>query len=187
MLENPYKIIELEDYDIVVPFFCYQCGACCRDFIPQFNSEDVLKIAEHIGKTFGVVERMIKESYKRFNNKPFDCIFLTAKKRCTIYPVRPEGCRLFPLFTDFGSSDVDCQGHREFHRIVDIFFERDGYSALWEPGIYLREAKRNIRRIPEDEKPTVWQKFIKTAPSENMILRFTEINGITVEHRKHDS
>ena len=41
----------------------------------------------------------------------YPCPFLRDggdKKKCGVYPVRPNGCRVYPFETDFGRQGVDC-------------------------------------------------------------------------------
>jgi len=51
------------------------------------------------------------------------CPFLGEDKNCQIYPVRPNGCKAYPIDTDFGRCGVDCPGMK----IVDeADFEEEG-------------------------------------------------------------
>jgi len=38
------------------------------------------------------------------------------RSSCDIYSVRPDGCRLFPFETDFGTAGVDCPGAKKAWR-----------------------------------------------------------------------
>lgn len=120
-----FGIIEFRNYDVLVPFICHKCGACCHSFAPQIPADDLAKITRYLNKPQEEIKRQHAECYrKRFTDTPANCIFLNEKKQCMIYPLRPEPCRLFPLLTDFVAAYVNCPGHKEFYRIVKALFAR---------------------------------------------------------------
>lgn len=172
-------VIELKKYDLIIPFICHKCGECCHNFVPQISAEDLPKIALYLNKPQEEVRIQHEECYKRkFTGEPANCSFLNKKNYCTIYPLRPEGCRLYP-FTDFGACGVNCPGHDEFYRVVDAFFAHRIYAALHLPG--LREfshRKNNIRIVPNREWPRLLRKFKKTQPSDSMMREFYSINKL---------
>lgn len=67
------------------------------------------------------------------------CIFLTEGGECTIYDIRPEGCRLYPLIMSMPSRepilDDECPNREDFHidpeevielnHLVDTLIEED--------------------------------------------------------------
>jgi len=68
------------------------------------------------------------------------CFFLSSEGRCTIYDIRPFGCRLYPLIMSLPSMvpilDEECP-HREEFRIEpeDIMELRKLVETLIEEGI----------------------------------------------------
>ena len=167
--------IELRKYDALIPFVCHRCGACCHNFVPQIWAEDLPKIARYLKRPREKTKIQHEECYrKKFTTKPVDCSFLSEKNQCMIYPLRPEGCRLYP-FTDFGACGVDCPGHKEFYRVVDAFFARREYAALWSPG---SPYNHSIRSVPDREWPTLLRKFTKAQPSNGMAQKFFNINEV---------
>ena len=99
-----YKIIELRDFDVLLPFVCRKCGSCCHGFAPQIIAEDLPRIGQHIGKPSEEIMKLHKEAYrKKFTDSPINCSFLNNKNQCSIYSMRPEPCQLYPLETDFGT------------------------------------------------------------------------------------
>jgi len=182
-----YQIIELKEYDVLLPFVCHNCGSCCRGFAPQIPIADFPRIAQHVGKSIEEIERQHSEAYsKKFTDSPIDCSFLNNNNQCSIYPMRPEPCRLYPLKTDFGTAGVNCIGYKEFHAIVDAFFARRKYAALWRSDSY----RKPVRPIPRHQLTVVWKTFIKAKPSSATIRRFVKLNKIPIDHmrepnRKH--
>lgn len=90
-------------------FKCQQCGACCagpsEGYIWVTRPEikliaDFLKISEKqlrqkYLKRMGLRTTIIEQRSTK------DCIFLkneSGEKRCTIYPVRPRQCRMWPFW-----------------------------------------------------------------------------------------
>lgn len=170
-----YRIVELRNYDVLVPFVCQKCGSCCRGFAPQIYVNDLPAIAMHLGKSVKEIKRLHEEAYNgKYTDSSIDCSFLDDRTKCSIYPMRPEPCRLYPLETDFGAAGMNCGGHREFHRIVNAFFKRRKYAALWEPSTY----KNIIRSIPECQRPVVWRTFTNAKPSKTMIRQFVKLNNM---------
>ena len=89
-------------------FTCTQCGNCCSGD-PGYvwaTKEEVRRIAEFLGRPDG---RLVKTHLRRvglhysLTEKPGgDCIFLTrenGKTGCSIYPVRPLQCRIWPFWS----------------------------------------------------------------------------------------
>ena len=170
-----YKIIELNKYDVLLPFVCQKCGACCRGFAPQIPAENLPKIAQHLDKSIEDIRKLHDEAYcKKFTKSPVNCCFLDYKNRCSIYPMRPEPCQLYPLDTDCGAGDVHCGGYQEFHRIVNAFFARKKYAALWSPNSYWK----TVRPIPDHQWPIVWKTLVNAQPSNAMIRKFVNLNKV---------
>lgn len=73
------------------------CGECCSsDFwVAAHEVKNILQwIVDNVG-----FERL-KNQYHLFDTQPGRCPFLTAEKRCLIYPVRPFICRQFGHLED---------------------------------------------------------------------------------------
>jgi Fe-S-cluster containining protein len=76
---------------------------------------------------------------KQLRNKDGRCVFLTGEGDCTIYSIRPQGCRLYPLImalpARFPVLDEDCPHHNEFSVDPDEVMELDGLiNVLMEEG-----------------------------------------------------
>lgn len=86
-------------------FECTQCGNCCTGMPGHVwvGDEDVQRIAEYLDKPVGEI-RLLRTrpargrvSLTEYANG--DCTFFDPhKRRCTIYPVRPEQCRTWPFW-----------------------------------------------------------------------------------------
>jgi uncharacterized protein len=77
---------------------CTKCANCCIKMQPLLSSEDIGKLAEHVGLSYSAFyKRYVMEDEEGegfvFNKMP--CPFLKDKK-CTVYASRPEECRSYP-------------------------------------------------------------------------------------------
>lgn len=82
-------------------FDCMKCGACCYDNKVVLDEEDVTRI--RAGGRADLLRRLSRRAglkllpLVRDDEKP--CVHL-KKKMCTIYDVRPNMCRDFPVGTE---------------------------------------------------------------------------------------
>ncbi|MBN1516310.1 YkgJ family cysteine cluster protein [Candidatus Sumerlaeota bacterium] len=103
-------------------FECQQCGKCCIEIGLPYDPKSIFEIAKFLGLG---VNQVIEQYYGHItedgkdweseDHKRTPCPFLNVdddRKSCTIYSVRPEGCKLYPFNTDGGRQNVDCPGAR---------------------------------------------------------------------------
>lgn len=99
-------------------FKCQQCGECCKKIGLPYDYETVFKMADFLKMS---VEEIIENyygkrspdgsSWKSVDSKRTPCPFLKfldGKYFCEIYPVRPTGCKLYPVQTDGGHAGINC-------------------------------------------------------------------------------
>jgi Fe-S-cluster containining protein len=109
-------------WSINLPFLCNRCGVCCTldDFLtagkvkinpfenPKLHAK-LLDLYDELGKRWEADEA----KYDSFIvNTP--CPFL-VNNTCSIYEVRPEGCRQYPN-TLFGMQTKDCEPLNRFKK-----------------------------------------------------------------------
>jgi len=119
MLDTCYIHLEFKNknatWSINLPFLCDKCGVCCtlEDFLnageihssPKQNPEVYAKfnaLKEELSKIFDEDE----EKYEQYIAQT-PCPFKEGNI-CSIYTVRPDGCRQFPN-TPFGMLSQDCK------------------------------------------------------------------------------
>lgn len=101
-------------------FKCQQCGSCCSQIGLPYDPFSFQKLAAYlelpgeqvINKFYGEMTSDGKK-WTPDSKKRTPCPFLQASESkyvCTIYTVRPEGCKLYPIDTDGGRDGVDCPG-----------------------------------------------------------------------------
>ncbi len=137
MVETFYLHLEFRykngAWSINLPFLCSKCGVCCtlEGFLtageitanPSSHLETRVKVKilfEALGKIWEASE---SEYDKYVQQNP--CLFLVDKS-CSIYEIRPEGCRLFPK-TAFGMQTQYCEPLNRFKRMRTAL--RRGRSA----------------------------------------------------------
>ena len=126
MVDTLYLHLEFKnkkgDWSVNLPFLCSRCGICCTldDFLtagevktkPQENPEVRSKLKalfESLGELFEIGEAEYNH-YLTHNPCPF-----LVDKSCSIYEIRPRGCRQFPN-TLFGSLTQDCEALNRFKK-----------------------------------------------------------------------
>ena len=127
MVDTFYLHLEFKNkagtWSINLPFLCSKCGVCCTldDFLtageitakPQERPDVHAKmhaLCEELGKMW---EADQEEYDKYIMHNP--CPFLVDKS-CSIYEIRPDGCRLFPN-TAFGMLTQDCEALNRFKKM----------------------------------------------------------------------
>lgn len=77
---------------------CMDCANCCRVAQPVFEKPDINRISKHFGMSSqAFVEKYLKPDpdYGYFT-KTLPCPFLSEDNKCSIYEIRPLGCRTYP-------------------------------------------------------------------------------------------
>jgi Fe-S-cluster containining protein len=126
MIETFYLHIEFSskkgNWSINLPFLCDKCGVCCTldDFLtagevkanPKENPQVYAKIKalfDELGKMFEADPEKY-EHHVTTSRCPFQ-----INNLCSIYEIRPDGCRLFPG-TKFGMLSQDCQSLKRYKK-----------------------------------------------------------------------
>lgn len=170
--------IELPENDIVVPFICRRCGACCMSYIPRISTEDLTSISEYLKwMAEDLISRHAEAYLERLRGRPGPCIFLTEQNLCSIYnhPLRPESCRLYPF--SFGGTDADCEAYLEHTRVVASLLSNEKTFEIYDASFC---PNRDFRLIPEVEWPEISRRLESSNASEEMVSAFWVLNGAPV-------
>jgi len=109
-------------WSVDLPFLCSKCGVCCTldDFLTagEINSKlpkhpEVQAKLKGLFEALGVIFEEDEAKYDLYITH-HACPFL-VEKACSIYEIRPEGCRQFPN-TKFGMQTQDCEALYRFKR-----------------------------------------------------------------------
>ncbi len=64
------------------------------------SAEDIMRL-ERRGNNRDIFVRYDKEGYAYLRNRQGYCVFYNPeKRRCSVYPFRPSGCRVYPVIHD---------------------------------------------------------------------------------------
>jgi Fe-S-cluster containining protein len=110
-------------WSINLPFLCTKCGSCCRleDFLcaGEINAkpQEQPEVHAKVKALFEALGSLWEADHAKYDKYVMDnpCPFLVGKS-CSIYEIRPDGCRLFPK-TAFGMQTQDCQPLNRFKKM----------------------------------------------------------------------
>jgi len=92
----------------------HACRACCFETRLSLLDEDIIRLELAGHRNFAVTDA---RGYVRLQNVHGHCVFL-GREGCVVYPIRPEGCRTYPLVYYEEEDEVDfdtfCPHWREF-------------------------------------------------------------------------
>jgi Fe-S-cluster containining protein len=77
---------------------CTHCANCCKTALAVFEKPDIRRISRH----FEMSEKDFIKKYLRphpdyeYLIKTLPCPFLADDNKCSIYEIRPTGCRTYP-------------------------------------------------------------------------------------------
>jgi Fe-S-cluster containining protein len=127
MVETFYLNLEFKNkkdvWTINLPFLCDKCGVCCTldDFLTAGEVNAKLEEYPEVHAKLKVLFESLGEIFETDESK-YDqyimetpCPFL-VKKSCSIYEIRPIGCRQLPN-TMFGMQTQDCEALNRFKKM----------------------------------------------------------------------
>ena len=185
MVETFYVHLEFADkngdWSIDLPFLCNKCGVCCTldDFLtageitcnPKEHPE-VDKKLKALFEALGVIFEEDEAKYDRYiTHQP--CPFL-VEKSCSIYEIRPEGCKQFPN-TKFGMQTQDCEALNRFQKQRTAL--RKGRKTK-ETYHFTSQAKEIIvpAKLTEKQYQTCITKLLQTGITDNELAIFKIFN-----------
>jgi Fe-S-cluster containining protein len=103
------------EWAVNLPFVCTKCGVCCKldDFLTagpiKATAEEQPKIHAKLKAIYDELAALLEKGEKEYDRYVMHtpCPFLCSNL-CSIYQIRPEGCRRFPD-TAFAMLSEDCE------------------------------------------------------------------------------
>ncbi len=125
------------DWSVNLPFLCTKCGACCllEDFLcaGEINSkpEEHLEVHAKVKTLFEELGKMWEADHSKYDDYIAHtlCPFLD-NHACSIYKIRPDGCRLFPK-TAFGMETQDCPSLTQFRKQRAALIKRKAHKETY--------------------------------------------------------
>ncbi len=126
MVDKFYLHLEFKnkkgEWSVNLPFLCSRCGVCCTldDFLTagevKAKPQETSKIHAKLKALFESLGEIFETGVEEYDNYVMHnpCPFLVDKS-CSIYEIRPEGCRQFPN-TVFGMLTQDCEALNRFKK-----------------------------------------------------------------------
>lgn len=79
---------------------CTHCGVCCTETEMLLSKKDIKRLEDR-GYNQKQFARFDKQGYATLKNRDGYCVFYDIKnRRCSEYPYRPSGCRVYPVIVD---------------------------------------------------------------------------------------
>lgn len=174
-----YIIRLLGKYDVVIPFVCKKCGTCCKIVGTNWTDPDIYLVAKYLEmdvkdfvKTY--LGEITNEDWGGYLVYHFDksklapCSLLKDNK-CSIYPVRPIACYLFPIGSDFGGAPIECPAKER----VMLLAKKLGQNVPH----FLTTTLSQFREFPSEKQwKRVLEKYMKTRPSKEEFELFFKYN-----------
>lgn len=100
-----------------------KCYFCCTETEMPLTRADIERIAKFRKIKFDVFTKESEDGMTVLRNITFDkenrCYFLNDNNKCSIYEIRPIGCRFYPLIWHLNKNkviiDKDCPHYLEFN------------------------------------------------------------------------
>lgn len=110
------------DWSINLPFVCSKCGVCCTldDFLTageiKAKPQEQPEVHSKLKALYEELAELLQEDEEKYDNYTMKtpCPFL-REKTCSIYAIRPDGCRQFPN-TRFGMQTTNCEALNRFKK-----------------------------------------------------------------------
>ena len=185
MLETYYVHLEFEvkagNWSVNLPFLCDMCGVCCtlEDFLtageilgsPDVNKEVYAKfnvLREELGVLFerGEAEYDYYVSHVR-------CPFQSGNL-CSIYAIRPLGCRQFPN-TPFGMLSEDCAALTRFKKQCLVL--KKGRVTAKETGHFTTDLLMPAK-LSEKQYQSCLKRLCQVGVTEQELSLFKTINKL---------
>jgi Fe-S-cluster containining protein len=173
---------------INLPFLCIKCGNCCKleDFLSagKINAQPEERPEVHcklkaLCEELGMMWEADEAKYDEYLiNNP--CPFL-VNKSCSIYEIRPEGCRLFPK-TSFGMQSQDCSPLTRFRKMLAALNKgrtcTEKYYFTGEaPGLTERNVSIKPAKFTEKQYHTCIAKLRQAGMTDDELTLFNYFNG----------
>jgi len=126
MVETFYLHLEFAGknggWSINLPFVCTKCGVCCTldDFLTageiKAEPQEQPELHGELKALYEELAELLQEGEEKYDDYTMNtpCPFL-REKTCSIYAIRPDGCRQFPN-TRFGMQTTDCEALTRFKK-----------------------------------------------------------------------
>jgi Fe-S-cluster containining protein len=184
MVETFYLHLEFTNnkgaWSINLPFLCSKCGVCCTldDFLTagEVNTkpEEYPEVRAKLETLFEMLGEIFETSEAKYEQYIMQnpCPFLVDKS-CSIYEIRPVGCKLFPN-TPFGMLTQNCQALNRFKKMRSILKKGKTTKETFDQvtNEFIKPARLN-----EKQFQNCIAKLHQAGVTDDELVLFKQING----------
>ena len=191
MVDTFYLHMEFRGKDggwsINLPFLCTKCGVCCTidDFLTageiNAKSQEHLEVHAKMKALTQELGRMWEADEAKYDEYTMHtpCPFL-VNHACSIYLIRPEGCRQFPN-TAFGMLTQDCEALNRFKKQRSALKKgRASKETYYFTGASDEPVKAS--KLTEKQYRTCIAKLCQAGITDDELTLFNSFNGKTVSN-----
>jgi Fe-S-cluster containining protein len=184
MVETFYLHLEFTNkkgaWSVNLPFLCSKCGVCCTldDFLTagEVNAkpEEIPKVHAKLKALFEMLGKIFETGEAKYEQYIMQnpCPFLVDKS-CSIYEIRPVGCRLFPN-TSFGMLTQNCEALNRFKKMRSIL--KKGKTSK-ETFSQITNGFITPARFSEKQFQKCIAKLRQTGATDDELVLFKQINS----------
>ncbi len=109
---------------------CKDCGKCCQKTEMLLSERDIRLIEKKISNiTRHEFTELNAKGIYQLKNTDNNCVFLDiTSKICTIYEIRPQGCRFYPIIYD--NAEKNCIYDEECPRVSRFYLARKKFKKV---------------------------------------------------------
>ena len=192
MVDTFYMHLEFKNkkgrWSINLPFLCTKCGICCtlEDFLTagEINAkpEEYLQVHAKVRVLFEGLGRIFETGESKYDKYIMQnpCPFLVGKS-CSIYEIRPYGCRLFPK-TAFGMQTQDCEALNRFKKMKAFLKKgrrcKENYYFIGKTQGQTENIEIKHTRFTEKQYQTCIHKLRRAGMTDDELTLFNFCNGL---------
>lgn len=159
---------------IILPFICQNCGKCCTEIgfpiacarISQISA--YLQIPEdRVLKSLGPTKKGGRVIYEKLKPCPF-----LVNALCSIYPVRTECCKTWPLLAEFKDYGLGCKAMHRIRELEEVMTKEKKGIISRSFAINLDEIHKVAVKVPK----RVIDKFMESDPLPKERELFLKLN-----------
>jgi Fe-S-cluster containining protein len=165
MIDTCYLHLEFKaksgDWSINLPFLCTKCGVCCKldDFL---TAGEVKALPQHteVQAKLQALSNELAVLVEQGEDKYDEYVMHTAcpfvkDNLCTIYEIRPEGCRRFPN-TPFAMLSEDCEAldrlKKQRSALRRSRTAKEAYHSTSEPILQAKHTQKQYQKCVDQLK-----------------------------------
>jgi Fe-S-cluster containining protein len=187
LIDTFYLHLEFEtkngEWSINLPFLCTKCGVCCtlEGFLTAgevtAKPDEYPQVRDKNRALFDKLGKMWEADETKYDNyiAHTPCPFL-ANNACSIYEIRPVGCRLFPK-TAFGMLSQDCAALTRFKKQRSTLKKGKTFKETYHLANSTDTEPIKLTKFTEKQYQDCTAKLRREGLTDNELALFNYFNG----------